>query len=395
MDELRRDINKAFDQGQAELGDLSGVRERIVRSALAGRNERPHNRVQLAVAFAVLLVAALVISTFFYVRSGSQPIPAGGLTRPLNVPDSTAVLLFHDSTKPDQIDGVTWDGRTSGRVGQGEAMGGTSNPAGTLYSTSTAIRGRSGTAVFATKGFMTGAWADDERQFCQMSPKGGLDTGTPAILSLVPTDGPPMLNGVQIGTYPAVATNLPPPSVAACSVENDRAVVFQATDPSALAVQDWVVQLSTGRILWTHSIKVPGSPVGIGIAATHDGRYVAETVWSAGQVTATIYGPDGSAISHLAAFVQAFSWDGSLVVTSASSGSTVSLVRWRDGAVLWTGPEGFHFVGARSEPGGSRIAIGITDKENPTGLAQARTANLYVLSADGQVLWMRNRIYLA
>ena len=402
MDELRRNVNEEFDKRQAELGDLSGASERILKGAFAARDTRGGNRMQFAAGIAAVLIGAVVIATFVYIRAGTHSIPAGPprstspthLTQPLDVPDSTPVILYHDPANSDQIDGITWDGRTSGRVGRGDAIGGTSNPAGTLYSTSTAIRDRSGAPVLDMKGFITGAWADDERQFCEMFPKGGLDTGTPAILVLS-RPGAPGVNVAQIGTYPAVSQNLPPPSVVACSVENDRAVVFQATDPAGLTVQDWVVQLSTGRVLWSHSIKVPGSPVGIKIAATHDGRYVAETTWSAGQATATIYGPDGSALSHLAVFVQALSWDGSLAVTSASSGSPVSLVSWRDGSVVWTGPEGFHFVTARSEPTGSRIAIGLSNNDNPDDLSKARTANLYVLSSDGQVLWTRNQVYLA
>jgi hypothetical protein len=244
------------------------------------------------------------------------------------------------------------------------------------------------------KGFMTGGWADDESQFCLMFPKGGLDTGTAAILMLE-RPGLPGVPVAQIGTYPAVSQNLPPPSIAACSVENDRAVVFQAASPSALEVQDWVVELSTGRILWTHSIKVPGSPAGIGVVSTHDGMYVAETIWSPGRAAATIYGPDGSAVGQLAAFVRAFSWDGSLAVTSTSSGTPVSLIIWRDGHVIWTGPDGFHFITARSEPGGNRIAIDVNNNDNPADLAQARTGNLYVFSTDGHLLWTKNSIYLA
>ena len=61
MDDLRRDITEAFDEDQAALGDLSGVRERIVRSALAERGARGKSRMQLAAGLAAVLIAAIVI----------------------------------------------------------------------------------------------------------------------------------------------------------------------------------------------------------------------------------------------------------------------------------------------------------------------------------------------
>jgi hypothetical protein len=395
VDHLRRDVIEAFDESQAELGDLRGVRERLLGGDYAGRRPRSDNRFQLSAGIAAILIAALVIATFVFVRAMSQPSPANKL----NVPASTPLILFHDPARAGQIDGLTWDGRSAGSVGSGGVDGGTSNPAGTLYASATDIQDRTGRSV----GPLTNAsvnpfhvtWADDEVHYCQVVPAAYKGVGPgPGLLQLV-LPGGKVTNVTQIGTFPPASQNQPPPSVAACSVENDRAVVLQAATPSPLAVQDWVVQLSTGRILWTHTIKVPGSPAGVGVVSTHDALYVAETTWSSGQATATIYGPDGSAIGHLAAFVQAFSWDGSLVVTSASSGSSVSLMRWRDATVLWTGPDGFHFVGARSEPGGNRIAIAINNSDNPADLAQARTGDLYVFSTAGQLLWTRKSIYLA
>jgi len=126
VDELRRDVNEAFDQGQAELGDLGGVRERLVQNALAARETRGDNRVHLAAGLAAILIAALVIATFAYVRIGSQPRPEGpGPVHTLNPSpvglwprvanlayDSTRgqVLVFGGSGATVTNDTWLWDG---------------------------------------------------------------------------------------------------------------------------------------------------------------------------------------------------------------------------------------------------------------------------------------------
>jgi hypothetical protein len=389
MDDLRREVNKAFDQRQSQLGDLEGVRDRMLHRALAARTSEPANRMQLAAGLAAILIAALVIATFAYIRAGSQPTsgkPLGG------VPNTTPLILYHDPANPDQIDGITWDGRTSGRLGFGGLKGAKSNPAGTLYATPTDIRDRSGKSVPDLKGF-TGVWADDARHYCFMFPKGFTGARAPAVLGLS-QPGESVSSIAQIGTFPAASENRPPPAVAVCSVEGDRAVVFQVAPSAKLTVQLWVVQLSTGRVLWTHSVQLSGPTGAVSVVPTHDGQLVAVTTLSAGPPASTIYGSDGSALTHLAADVDAFSWDGSLAVISPSSGGPVRLTRWRDNTVLWSGPDGFHFREARSEPGGGRVAIGLVDP-NSADTATVRLVNLYVISADGQVVWHKDNVYLA
>jgi len=389
MDDLRREVNKAFDQRQSQLGDLEGARERMLHHALATRTSEPANRMQLAAGLAAILIAALAIATFAYIRAGSQPTsgkPLGG------VPDPTPLILYHDPANPDQIDGITWDGRTSGRLGLGGLNGAKSNPAGTLYATPTDVRDRSGKSVLDLKGF-TGAWADDEGHYCFMFPEGLTAARAPAILGFS-QPGHPASSIAQIGTYPAASENRPPPVVAACSVEGDRAVVFQMTVSAKLAVQVWVVQLSTGRVLWTHSVQLPGRTVGVGVVPTHDGQLVAVTTLSGGRYDSTIYDSGGSAVTHLAAAVDAFSWDGSQAVISPSSGAPVTLIRWRDETVLWSGPDGFHFREARAEPGGDRVAVGLVDP-NGADTATVRLVNLYVITPAGQVVWHKDNVYLA
>ena len=56
MDDMRRDVIEAFDKNQAELGDLHGVRERMLRGAYAGRTVPSDNALRVAAGIAGLVV---------------------------------------------------------------------------------------------------------------------------------------------------------------------------------------------------------------------------------------------------------------------------------------------------------------------------------------------------
>ncbi len=163
--------------------------------------------------------------------------------------------------------------------------------------------------------------------------------------------------------------------VAACSIGKDRAVVVQGT-ATGVAVQIWVVQLSTGRIQWT----LPNSG---DIRTSVDGQYIAEV--SSNQATTTIYDASGAVLRHVNGAVDAFSWDGSLAVVGNFNNGPVSVVRWRDGTVVWSGPSDSHYLGAMPEPGGQRIAVTVSDPQHPqTG--GFYPGNVYVVGPDGNAV---------
>src|SRR5260370_37598779 len=58
-------------------------------------------------------------------------------------------------------------------------------------------------------------------------------------------------NVTQIGMFAPANFQGGGPVVAACSPPGDRAVVYQAPPGGVGVVQIWVIQLSTGRKLWT------------------------------------------------------------------------------------------------------------------------------------------------
>jgi hypothetical protein len=298
----------------------------------------------------------------------------------LNVPDSTPVILFHDPVDVQQFDGITWDGSARGRVfaSSDAAVGFVQNPAGTLFGWTGSIRDRTGAIVASpavnTKGF-AGTWADDGQHYCSMVSKSALPPagGEPATLQVTAVGQAPR-NVAQVARMYDQASA----GVAACSIEKDRAVVVQGT-PIGTATQVWVIQLSTGRVLWTRSNTGD-------IRTSIDGRYIAEVSYNqaTSKSTTTIYSPTGGVLGHVAGRLEAFSWDGSLAVLG-DYGGPASVIRWRDGTVVWTGPTGGGYLDAMPEPGGQRIAVSVSDPQHPqTGGFPPR--NVYVVGPDGQAV---------
>jgi hypothetical protein len=239
-----------------------------------------------------------------------------------------------------------------------------------------------------------GTWADDEQSFCQMVPFDFLGAdGVPATLQLV-TPGNPPRNVAQVGRiYEQVSTG-----VAACSVRKDRAVVVQGFGNSPSTAQYWVVQLTTGKILWTHQFDI-SQPVTV--VASPDGQYVAENLEAQAATTSTIYGADGSVVAHLNRHVEGFGWDGSLAITDAGAGvGPVSVIRWQDGGVIWSGPGGtaFPLWQYAPEPDGTTLAIGIRNPAHPQDPTNPRTAgfspvDFYLVASDGHVIAQMSNLY--
>jgi hypothetical protein len=150
-------------------------------------------------------------------------------------------------------------------------------------------------------------------------------------------------------------------------------------------VQIWVIQLSTGRKLWT------GGGGGY-VVASHDGKFVA---LENGSGETTIYGPNGVALAHLPGTVFGFSWDGTLVVVAQNGGAQApSIVNWSDGQTVWTCPDSsFTYRESFAEPGGSHLAIGVSDPAYPqTG--GFPPVDLFVVGADGVVAFERKDVTL-
>jgi hypothetical protein len=397
MNDLRKEINEVFARQQGQLGDVSQASNRMLRAATGIR--RVNRQVWASVAgVAMVLVAAAAVGTAVVIRGlnpknvvtthpspspiatpVSTPVPTP-VAQPLNVPAGTPVILYHDPASFDQIDGITWDGSAKGRLGVNPEAGNgiVPNPAGTFWATTRDVRDRTGAIVATlpgnTKGF-AGTWADDSQHVCSMVSENpfGQPGGKPTTLQ-VSVLGKAAKNIAQVGqVYEQTSVG-----IAACSIEKDRAVAVQSNS-TGTAVQFWVVQLSTGRILWTR-------PSG-DIRASRDGQYIAEITGdqATGSATTTIYSPTGAVLGHVAGRVDAFSWDGSLAVQMENYGGQVSVINWRTGTVVWKGPSNGGYLEAMPEPGGQRIAVSVSDPQHPQ-MGGFAPRNVYVVGPDGQAV---------
>jgi hypothetical protein len=303
----------------------------------------------------------------------------------MQVPDSTPVIMYHDPANFDQLDGVTWDGKTEGRLGTGVSSGGAGNPQGTYYTTVTDIRDRSDN-VIAAYSPKTGTifWADDGAHFCDLIRVASRDISGPGILRIGALNQP-MRNVAQVGMFGPATSNAGGPVVISCSPAADRAVVYQAGGQGVGVVNFWVIQLSSGHALWTGA-------GGAWIAASHDGKYVALSP-APGDPT-LIYGADGKQVGEFPEKVFAFSWDGSLAVVAGTFGAVPRLVDWRTGQAIWTCPnDRLAYWQAFRQPGGSRIAIGATDPSHPNTNG-FQPVDLFVVGANGAVVFERKNLTL-
>ena len=395
MDKFRRDINGVFSRQQSGLGRTAGASERLLRQALAPAQVRRHFVPQLAAALATLLVGAAVAYAVVVTRghlhsqnpitrvtptarssASATPIPSPtALAQPLSVPSTTPVILYLDPVNRQQVDGVTWDGTQRGRVGT-TSTGIVPNPSGSYYASAVDIRDRSGKVVAALAGgqkSFDATWADAGSQYCQLtgaSPIG--PNGSPTTLQLVSIGGASR-SIARVGTVNEQTWI----KAIACSVEHDRAIVVQSGGQGIGTYQVWAVQLSTGHIIWTRTYQTAI----VDLRASRDGQLVAEMNTN-GSGSTTIYGATGAVVGHVSGAAQGFSWDGSLAVVGPFGGAT-SLVRWRDGTVVWTAPAGTTFWSSFPEAGGSRVAVALqTPGHSPT----EGTVDVYAVGPDGTAI---------
>ena len=73
MDKLRDDLRALYSAQQADLGDVQETRRRVMRAALADRDEPVAGRLHFAAGLAALVLAALVVGTFAFIRAGGGP----------------------------------------------------------------------------------------------------------------------------------------------------------------------------------------------------------------------------------------------------------------------------------------------------------------------------------
>ena len=387
MTKLRDDLRTAFEREQNALGEVGDAQQRLLRQGAATREPASHG-LRWAAGVAAVLIAAVVITTFVLVRGAPRPhaVPAATPSPPgrgITVSESTPILVYDEQVNYTRTIAITWDGKPAGRLPFDGNY--TANPAGTLFASAGQIVDRAGTirssGSFGAKVF-SGTWADDETDFCLITPiDNPTSGGVPTTLWLVDSHFGLAHRVAQLGTL----YNQTFVRVAACSVEFDRAVVVQSSGQGIGTAQYWVVQISTGKILWTHNFQETNSPP-IQVVSTRDGQTVAETD---GRNT-TLFGLDGQVIGHLAGSVQVFCWDGSLALVDPGTGNGPALiVRVRDGSTVWSGPkgQGLYVYDAAAQPDGADIAVGLHDPANiDVKGAGGSSIDLFIVAPDGHVV---------
>jgi hypothetical protein len=277
----------------------------------------------------------------------------------------------HDPNLPYRLVALDWNGTL----------------VGTLYTSSPALQAPDGTRLFIGSGYADQSgtilapplglkggpgFADDSRHVCEMrTATGSLPTGNgePAWL-YAGAIGSPLHRVVQFGQYGGQSA----PGIVACSYQSDRAVIVENVIAWTSEVR--VYALSTGALLYQH--QYPSGQVASSVVASHDGRYLAEQAMSTdAQGLHVVNGDtvirrtsDGTVVARLAGqAVNAFTWDGSRVVTMPDVGSPDShelrLVDWQREQILWREAEpagigtGFAYVSVLARPGGTDLVVGV------------------------------------
>ena len=413
-DRLRHELIAYFDR---ELGrPPAGIRDRVLRSlseprlddAAANAGRRTGFLLRLAGAAAVVVVIVAIAGFLTLIRLHPAGVPAAPhasavptaapppavsatpaptvVSTPFSEPDSVPAIVFRDPADRAQTDAVAWDGSGLGRL----AASGTPNPAGTLFVTPNSVTDRQGrtVATLVPDGKAPPTWADDGRTLCRTTPQTGPVSGTPSSLQLSPVGGAWRTVG-QYGT----ASESSGVSVAACSTLNDRAVLVGRMYQGPSVRQLWVVQLSTGRVLWSRSFAQDGTTI-FDVVASRDGSWVAvgqSTCCPHTAFTTDVYGPsgalvrtfDGQAGGYAGA---AFSWDGSrLILAAGADESRITIVDVRTGTTVWQAPAGQKVAGVEVEPvAGGRLGIALNGTgafAGPDGYVPA--ADLYLVDASG------------
>jgi photosystem II stability/assembly factor-like uncharacterized protein len=73
MDKLQDDLRSLYGHQQEELGDMQEARRRVMQAALANRGEPVVGRLHFAAGIAAVVLAALVVGTFVFIRAAGTP----------------------------------------------------------------------------------------------------------------------------------------------------------------------------------------------------------------------------------------------------------------------------------------------------------------------------------
>jgi hypothetical protein len=401
MEELRLEIQAAFEKEQAPYPPVAALRRNVVE-AVAGHERPSHNRQWLAVAAAAIL-AILVVAGLMAVRianRGGAPAPAVSPRADYGPPPAGVPLLYvHDPNNPSWLIGYDWQGQPRGTVKLAQPTQVRMAPDGSAFEVTQGAKGGNGDYLdrlghlipgAPPPGMPVGIWADDNRHTCKVftdqhtsswilgTQLAGQVVRSVAVIS-------PILAGDGI-------------SIPACSFRNDRAIVVRTTygSPSEF----WLVRISDGTVL-THR-TYSNSGLAARMEASADGVLIAEnssksTGQAASAAPATIIRrvSDWSVVVTLDPSVEVlgFSGDDSLVlvasapVVATKQPTLLSVIDVRSGQALpWQDQGSSALSGFVAQPGGRDFALSLTNLPNvvypgPPDLQ----ASILIIHSDGSV----------
>jgi hypothetical protein len=296
------------------------------------------------------------------ISATSTATPAVSPTPP---PPTMPNLIWYsgqNSASGNGDNGIGWNGH---RIKTIKWVGTTQSPDGQrIYNSntpSTWIYDADGNRTGSMAGYSPSMWADDSQQFCGVTYQ---TSSAARNLVMMPLDGS-LQRVAPVTLLDPAGKPAQEVSVAACSDLNSRAIVVGASNGYVWSME--VISLTDGSVIYQTRYPNPLKR----LAASHDGRYVAEQqAGNASGVYTTLIRelPGGQIVGQVTGIeVTAFSWDGTLVGggVQGNNGLTgAEIIRWQDRHLVWNGcgcPSPLN-VRVLAQPGGSKLAIGASDQ---------------------------------
>jgi hypothetical protein len=219
-----------------------------------------------------------------------------------------------------------------------------------------------------TSNLTGGTWADDSRHLCEVLGPNAAPAGQHSVSvsanTIVGVVSPAWLYVSLPGRNRRPITNVGDfsehgnISVVSCSLTSDEAIVTTSAFVSITQISEY--RLSTGKLLYSAEVR----PSVFGVAATHDGSLIAEDDSACGGTVIRDLAHGGRVVAQLqGAYVKAFSWDGTSVLTNGPMGNpsdlpaTVSVRTLSSGATVWSAE--LPPTDVNVEPAGSAFLLGV------------------------------------
>lgn len=299
---------------------------------------------------------------------------SAGQSAPLSIahqapPVGVAVVWTVAAANPKRLVASDWKGRAIGWMEFASSIRGLGeqSPDGSQVEIGNAMYSSDGRLV--TSNLTGGTWADDSRHLCEILGPNGAPAGQHSVPvsanTIVGVASPAWLYVSLPGHNRRPITNVGDfnehgnISVVSCSLTSDEAIVTTSAFVSITQISEY--RLSTGKLLYSTEV----GPSVFGVAATHDGALIAEDDSACGGTVIRDLAHEGRVVAQLqGAYVKAFSWDGTSVLTDGPMANpsnlpaTVSIRTLSSGATLWSAE--MPPADVNVEPAGSAFLLGVS-----------------------------------